>query len=354
MLLLCTLLFWNSSTQMTRADSEAYFVALNDVILPLQASTLPIWVDGFFCLPYTVFDSETTGGNLGLSSTYLKGSNMVNVYYNNDTLLFDLEAGICLSGTTYASYPFSAVVRNGVPYLPVTIICSYFFMEYSYHNTSYGYMVRITNGNQNLTTNELLRQEGISMKEMLEDFVRGPIPVEPSVEEVKDSYYCLGIEVGDEEIDMTELLDHWKIYGVFFFTAQQLETQGDYIRKLLSQGHRIGFRLLTQDSSEEEALLELGQCQALLFQQSRHWTYLVSVSSGLQSALEGAGYLCWKGGAGKEVVNATSFVRSLNKSDNTLYLTLRQSDSTTQQWTQLMNRLGEEMFIPLMPTESNL
>ncbi len=340
----------------TYGDEHTYFVALNDIILPLQASNLPIWVDGFFCLPYTVFDYPVAGGDLGLSASYQRSSNLVSIYNEeNRSLLFDLESGMCISGSAQVIQSFAGAVRNGVPYLPVVIVCSYFGLSYSYHDSDFGYMVRLRNQNSKMNVQDFLKYHEKTMAKMLEEYRQGPIAVVPDVEvAMKDTKLCVAFQMTEEAVDMSSLLEYWKVHGIFFFTAAQLESQGNYIRQLLGQGHSIGFSLMDSQGDMTEMLEELAYCQSLLAQQARRGSVTVLAPSSLRSDLEEAGYVCWQGGEGKEVNNAVSLVNSLKQGDNTVYLTLLHQKKAQEAWAQLMNSFGEKKFIPQIPLESVL
>ena len=75
------------------AAAEVCFTAVNDNVLPLTADTMPIWYKSLIYVPYTVFDSGSTGVDLGLNSTYDPSSAMVNIYNLRQILAFDLNAG---------------------------------------------------------------------------------------------------------------------------------------------------------------------------------------------------------------------------------------------------------------------
>ena len=101
------------------AAAEVCFTAVNDNVLPLTADTMPIWYKSLIYVPYTVFDSGSTGVDLGLNSTYDPSSAMVNIYNLRQILAFDLNAGTCRDPSTDTYYNVRAVMRNGRPYVPL-------------------------------------------------------------------------------------------------------------------------------------------------------------------------------------------------------------------------------------------
>lgn len=339
---------------LTHATSTAYFIAVNDTILPLHSGNIPIWVDGYICLPYTVFDENTTGSSLGTSSSYQKSAQLVTVYTEKDTLIFDLEAGYTINGATQSLLPFRGEVENGIPYLPMTIICNFFGITFSYHSTDYGSMVRLEKGNTNLNHARFLLENDLLMENMLEEFSREPVvvlPEEPEEEEVllEDTPLCLAFELG--QVDMVDTLENWKITGLFLVTETQLREEGNMIRKILAMGHQLGF-LLTATGGEE-ALAEVARCNELLRQQSRRSTEIVSGGS-LNSFLAQQGYVVWQGGTGRSLSNPETLVETLPQGVDMAYLTLKVDSSTLNLWTQWMNLLEEGQFLLQIPLEGKL
>ncbi len=69
--LLCALLaVLTLLPQRAGAAESVYFTAINDNLLALNASTMPAWVEGVLYVPYTVFDSASTGSNLRINCNY--------------------------------------------------------------------------------------------------------------------------------------------------------------------------------------------------------------------------------------------------------------------------------------------
>ncbi len=334
---------------------DVYFIGVNNVVIPMKASNLPIWVDGFMCLPYTVFDASTAGSSLGISSTYQRSNNLATVYNGQNTLIFDIDGGYCINGATQAIYHQRGVVRDGIPYLPMTLICDFFQISYSYHRTDHGYLVRLEKSTSNWNISRFLQENYVSMERMLYEYKYGPLPPEPSVTvvpepeepDIQDTPLCIAFEVGEDEVDMTSVLENWKIQGVFFFTEEQLKTQGNYVRKLIAMGHSIGFRTLSDSS--EGVYLELERCNTLLFSQTRSESQIVWVPSWAESGLQG--YIPWQVKETKELTQPQTVVRGLKQEVSMAYLLLAHNETSQNAWSQLMNALGEKQFIPQIPLE---
>ena len=127
------------------AAAEVCFTAVNDNVLPLTADTMPIWYKSLIYVPYTVFDSGSTGVDLGLSSTYDPSTATVSVYNLRQILAFDLNAGTCRDLATDTYYDVRAVMRNGRPYVPLNTVCTFFGLSRSYNSIRQGYLLRIKN-----------------------------------------------------------------------------------------------------------------------------------------------------------------------------------------------------------------
>ncbi len=329
-------------------ETPAYFVGVNDVLLTLQASSLPIWEDRYICLPYTVFDSATIGSRLGLSSSYQRSAGLVTIYNSQKSIVFDIAKGTCTDMSNNQVYHSRAVVRDGMPFIHMTIVCDVFGLSYSYHNISYGYLVRITSANASMTASQFIQHHSSSMERMLVAFRQGTAG---TVATIPDTPLCLGFTLTEENLDFTEALETWKVKGLFFFTEEQLATRGDYLRKLYGTGHSIGIRLTSEEDMEEE----LSRCLALLRAQTQSTTQVLLLpnqDSGAEFAEEG--FVLWQGGTGTEVTSPSTVVQGLKQGSNMVYLTLPQEENTSDHWTDLMTQLGEKGFIPQIPTESIL
>ncbi|MFI3254321.1 MAG: hypothetical protein R3Y63_08315 [Eubacteriales bacterium] len=329
-------------------ETAAYFVGVNDVLLTMQASSQPIWVDRYICLPYTVFHSSSTGSSLGLSSSYQRSSGLVTISDSQNSLIFNLATGTCTDSRSQQVYHSQAVLRDGIPYVPMTTICDYFQLKYSYHNISYGYLVRISNNNASLTESQFIQNHSNTMELMLKAFRQGS--VYGAVTETPETPIFLGFTLG-ESLDFTDTLREWNINAVFFFQLDQLMSHGDYLRKLYGSGHSIGFYL--QEDSLDAQQEELALCQELLRAQTQSTSQILLLQKNFDQFKE-EGFVLWQGGTGSELTEPSTVVRSLKQGTNSIYLTFTQSDSTLENWSQLMNLLEEKNFVPQIPVESKL
>ncbi len=335
-------------------DDLPYFVGVNDVLIPMQASTLPIWVGTYMYLPHTVFDSATYQSKLGLSSNYQPANNLLTVYNIENTMIFDIEGEFCTNANTQETYPYRAVIRDGVPFVPVTVICNFFNLNYSYHKVEQGYLLRIESPLSTLSDDTFVRYYDQRMAKMLEEFRQGPMPtITPSTPTVVDTQFLMGFFQDADGADFIDTLEQWKVKGLFFFHLESLTQQGHYLRKLYATGHSIGIQLTAQTTQAQEE--ELGKCLEVLRGQTLGTTVYLALPEGSDKAhWESQGYFLWGGGTGKEVDDPETLVNSLPQGNGMVYLSIRPTETTREHWLQLMNTLGEAHFFPQIPTERTL
>lgn len=83
---------------------------------------------------------------MGLNTSYNRGGRSVTIYNLRQMLTFDMNNGTCRDDMTGIAYEGRAIMRNGKPYVPLSTVCSFFGLEYSYNQLPYiaqGYLVRI-------------------------------------------------------------------------------------------------------------------------------------------------------------------------------------------------------------------
>ena len=132
------------------ATSELYFIAVNDELPELTRESAPIRVSGITYLPVTLFDRRISGVNLGVSYGWDSAAGTVSLYTAGKVLEFDLEAGTAYGYDEEQEYPYQAMLRNGIPYVPAANACRYFGIECAFLGTEDGKysLLRLKNGQQ--------------------------------------------------------------------------------------------------------------------------------------------------------------------------------------------------------------
>lgn len=346
----------------TYASDTIFLTAINDNMLSLQSSTMPAWIDGQIYVPYTTFDSATTGLSLGTHSTRNRNEGTVTVYSLANTLMFDMNEGYCIDNRTKLIYPYKAIMRNNVPYLPVAGVCNFFDLSYTYQNTQHGQLLRLTSNSAVLSDSRFVDAANSLIASMLETYLQSkeeptplpepPVPTveeEEEVEEIPTTYYCLGVELIDPEVALPNLLYESDLIVTYFFTVEQLEMYGDLLRELLGRGHFIGLKV--EGNSNTQILEQINQGNALMAQQGKSSLTVIHSSSQWQTLLEEEGYLLWKGGDSQVLNPVSTVVNRLTTGAGTQYLTLEQTETTVSHWATFLSLMTEKGFVSLIPME---
>ena len=111
--------------------------AVNDTLLPLDDSTMPVRLGGELYVPYSVFST------LGVSSSV--DGNVLSMSANGETLSFSLDEGYVYD-QNLNSYTSPAYNRNGTVYVPVTLCCGKFGLGYSTISVAGETVLRVTDG----------------------------------------------------------------------------------------------------------------------------------------------------------------------------------------------------------------
>jgi hypothetical protein len=352
-LVLCVLVLF---TAIPRAQgATVYFMAVNDKLLDLKSSTMPVMVRGLLYVPYTMLSASDTGVNLGVYAMYSSVKNQVLVYSNRVQLIFDIQENQTydLNGHNYDE---RAILRGSVAYLPISRVCAVFSgdISYSVNSTQYGYLVRVWNsavvlGDEafidaaaNMMNNALTRyqQESASAAPASSPassaapvttaspaatatpapstssapastpvVVATPSPASPSDDSSGSSgvtddpgvsgdgagVYLAFTQTPDGSLDgVLSALESQGTQGLFLLTLDQLTYQGDLVRKILGSGHSIGLSVQAESAQEALSELELG-AQAL--SEAAHSRLGVVMVEGLDdkdlAEVERAGYVCW-------------------------------------------------------------
>ena len=105
------------------ADSTGVcFTAVDDKLLELSLS--PVYYSGVSYVSARVF------AYCGIYYTYFSASDTAQLYTSTRNIFFDI-ANATAYDENYKYYSASAVMRNGVAYVPVSWMCGYFGLTYS-------------------------------------------------------------------------------------------------------------------------------------------------------------------------------------------------------------------------------
>ena len=297
-----------------RADTPTiYLMAENDRMLTLPLDAMPAWVGGVLYVPYLAFDRTVTGVNLGVSygQEHTESTYTFTLYSLRGTLVFDLNAGTCVDQLNGTSLDMRAVQRNGRVFLPLAGVCSFFGLNYTYTPTQYGTLIRITNGQEWLSTQDFVSTaSGDAMRTRYYEYLRQlegdsqettepqQTPTDTTGEEAEQeglpvylAVQCTG--AGGLESILDSLGDR-DARALFLFRGSALADSADQLRRLVGTGHAVG--LSVSGASLETARAELEEGTALLEELAHlrpHTVYLEDAAAGVADALEAEDWVCW-------------------------------------------------------------
>ena len=378
-LVLCAGLF----LPLPASAADLYFTAINERIEYLTSDTMPFWSGGILYVPYTLFDKSlnSTQTDLGITVSYNSRTKSTITLYNlnQQMLTFDLISGSCRDELTGEVFSYRAIMRNGKPYLPLEMVCSFFGLTWSYNSLPdipQGYLVRIMTSDVVLSDSVFISSAGYLLERRLQAYTQTLVPGEtttPSTavpgetidreEEVTPTniptYLAVRCESGESLLSILNTLDTAGRYGVFFLTPELLESQGDLVRRMLGTGHSVGILALGESRGETAQLLQEGQRH--LEQLALTRTTLAYVPEGQREAMEEEGWVCWNEtmlltpSATTGVSSyCTRILSQLEGRNQVTYLTLSGNEGGARVLSTLLRQLSEAHFVVSTPLETRL
>lgn len=288
-----------------RAAPTVYFTAVNDYVLDLNDETMPFWSGGYLYLPSTIF-TGSVGRQLGISySRYVNRQTVI--LYSSDThaLIFDLANNTTKDnqGNAYAQ---TAVLRNGVVFVPEPVITSFFGISCSRTSVPYGYLVRLRNGEAVLSDRQFADAASYWMEERYDQYLKSHStqqdsgqeeteePTQPHTPEGKSVYLCLRAQDSQLVEEALDALERYDGQATFYCSLTFLEQQGDLLRRMEASGQGIGI-LADSADPERSAAEQLEWGNELLYRSACTKTRLVYVENASERTLgelAQAGYCC--------------------------------------------------------------
>ena len=257
------------------ASSTVYFTSLNDNLRPVTADPMPTWSGGVLYVPYTVFLAQYNGGfklvDVDYSYIHTSTTHKLTLYTLQQMLTFDLKNGTCREEISGESYPAQAIMRNGIPYLPVVMVCNFFGLDFSYTAFSQGYLVRINNDSVVLSDaklidaasnliNRYLREYNQSINPAPDTTTPTSPPTEPDESNTPNlsTYLAILCKDGQGLDQILSALESAGYLGLLFFSPEALEQEDDLVRRILGNGHSVGILAEGGTPDQTRALLEEG------------------------------------------------------------------------------------------------
>lgn len=389
-----------SSASASSLPSGQYFTALNDKLLPLSASSMPVLVktsrSSTLYIPISLFDSRATGVDLGV---YCGGDGKptATLYSRSQSLLFNLDDGTTFAGDGEQKLCM-ALWRSNRVYVPANWVCSFFGLSCALLTTDYGDLVRITNGQEGLDNagfvdaapnhmqyslneyyksqpSDVIRPPAVSPEPAapspsiptpaapsLPPAVSTPTPVpstplpEESPEPDSDTIQVgLAFRCTEGDVDaLLSTLDSLEQPALLLFDPGQLRERAAQVRRAVASGHTVGFTL--PEGSLEESRTALAEGNRLLQGICCARARVVEVPAGDQAAaLEQEGWRCWSSqvdATGSESLSASALYRTLTQYSGVVRLTMAPSAGSILG--ALSSRLSGGDHTVYTPTESVL
>jgi len=309
----CAILLLFSLLPGASGAQSMYFMAVNERILDFSLNTLPFVYEGTVYVPYTMFVSKHNGGvNLGVFYDWNRQNNILSLYSQTQPVLtFDIGAGTAYD-TMDNTYNFRAIMRNSTIYLPAWGVCSYFGLQYSYLTTQYGTLIRIKkDGSYYLDDRTFVDTAADKLKEQKKQFDRtqqpevtptptpAPTPsnTPPPVgtdRQVKVSF-AFRCDQGEGPEAILDTLDGYGLKSIFFFRPEDAARWDDQIRRLLGEGHKIGWIVDGEDAAVCAAQAAEGNRLLSHIAHTRTDFLLPEGEEKLRVQLEQDGWVCWRG-----------------------------------------------------------
>lgn len=363
--------------------SNIYLTSVNDNLLPLNSATMPFWSGSILYVPASALDN--TG--LGLSCSYNRDYNVVSIYTqdlsNPRILVFDMANGTIRDDITQKEVPGKGIMRNGRPFLPISVICTFFGLSYNYCHiptVDRGYLVRIKSSSAVLS-DALFMEAGKNLitKRVQEynqsitpptpsvppstDPSTDPTPLPPVVDDEPDTgaitYLAFTCRSEDGVSNILDTLEYNHEHALFLVTADLLRNHGQLVRRMVGNGHIVG--LLADGESWQESRSELSNAQDLLARLTFTRATAVYVPTDQQKAAANAGWVCWSPTltlSPSASVSASTFtantLRQLKGRTQSIFLSLPSSQDTARILPTFLHELKNQHFDPVLPLETRL
>lgn len=337
-LILCVLLVFQLSSPPVRAADRVYFTAVGSYVLPLSDNTMPFWSGGYVYVASSIF-TGTAREHLGISQVLNTDQGRLVLYNSRGrSLTFDFSANCALDNDGAAYYP-GAIQRNGTAFVPASTVSRYFDLVYSVIEVDRGSLVWLRQPGYNLSDKLYADAAQYSMNSVYADYIRAKETVQPDsaspsgtsprpfapagpqdpAAELNGKRVALCMEAGDDAAMLLDALSGYDAGAALFFTAEEMERQGDVLRRAAAAGQSVGVLV---DAADPERTVgeQLEEGNAALFRATCGKTRLAYIRNGGPQALQAArdaGFRCLQpevdGYALRSASNAQALVQRLSR-----------------------------------------
>ena len=371
--LICALALCLGLSGPASAAGDVYFSVVNDSMITLSDSTMPVWSGGVLYAPHSVFDgTNSTGIGFGLNFSYNRDTGIASLFTTQQILTFDLNRGISYDYISGTPLKGRAILRNGRPYLPVGQVCSFFGLSYSVISIPEGHIVRVKNSAVSLSDAAFVDAASNLISRYLREYNQsqqspptsseGDAPLQEEPEDTGGTQVYLGFRCDDTQglAQVLDALDASNKTGVFFFPFDELEREDDLLYRILGSGHSVGLLAEGETAAATRRLLKEGS--RTLERVGYVRTALALVPEGQRGALQEEGWVCWNetvnaipaGSRASASSHANAVIRKIGSRRNRAYLTLDASTESARILPTLLQRLGSRSYPVSVPLETRL
>ena len=279
------------------AAGSVCFLAANEKLFPLSDDTMPFWFGGSLYVPHTLMDEEELGVHY---SRNMEKQMFIAYNLRSGSLTFDLAAGT-IETNTRRILPGSALVRGGVVFLPLGVLCDFFNLDYVYTRVTYGYLLRVTTPSDTFSNERFIDAASTSMAQRLAQYEKAHAPEEAppsasnsgeSAQNTAQRTVYLAVESTASELTLPLLETALPGRVAFLFAPQTIPGSGDLLRQLAARGGAIALRV-DASAGAEEALRQIELCNRALWEAAAVKTRVVLIDGAddeTARTVEDAGY----------------------------------------------------------------
>ena len=312
------------------AVSDVCFVAIND--------TLPEAIPLAYVRNSIAYVPCSALSNFRIYNMYDSNAAMALIYTSSQQITIDINAGVATDkdGMTYSA---TALFRNGQVYVPAAFICSKFGLRASYiEGVGEGDICRITDGTEILDDDLFLSAATNLMRTRYNSYQQSiappPTPTPTEIPEPQGNSTIYLTFLGLPTAYLLNLLKNYGFTATFFLTSADIVNAPETVRRIVGNGHNVGFYCETAD------LWQVPETAELLFE-AAHIKTVLAAGNGtsqefIQACLENDLVPCQydiNGIAGQNglEISAMSIISRLNnaRGNKILMLNLTKDNDTT-------------------------
>lgn len=353
-----------------------YLVGVNDTVLLglISESQMPVRRGSVIYAPYTVLDNK----ELGLSYALNRSGGTFTIFNRERTLIFQLN-GSGSADKKGGEYSQGIIARNGVVYIPLRFVCSFFDLSYSFYNLVLPDgsvpIARLRTSAATLGDAQFGAQAAQLVAGPLAQYLAAqatpeptptprpivPTPTPPAVPTPTPSAVPQGgdvsfaIECTDQGgfSEVLSALNQYQVKALFLFPVDTLASQDAQVRSASAAGHQIG--LLLTDS---DPLAQFRRGNELLRHILRYEATQVSLQGDAATVDVGEDipWWVWEGNTRLRAGNAASQARSLIQdveSRGTASVTLSSSSRAAQVLRRALPTLTQRPYAVHLQTEAS-